>query len=183
MATDLLTQMSYLPFQSSEVCHGSLNSICRQGCAPSGPAGGKFISLPFLAPSSLPHSLVQDLFLHLQSQQRRSSPYDRHTPPTLLPSSLLLPLSLTLQDAWGHLGPIQIIANNLLILRSADRNLNSTCNLNSPSPCKLTIHRFVGIRTLTFGEDVWEWGGGGGGGSVLRTTQVFLRLFLKPPHP
>lgn len=143
MATDLLTQMSYLPFQSSEVCHGSLNSICWQGCAPSGPAGGKFISLPFLAPSSLPRSLVQDLFLHLQSQQRQIKSL-WHTPPTLLPSSPLLPLSSTLQDAWGHLGPIQIIENNLPILRSADRNLNSICNLNFP-----LLYSITGVRNWT----------------------------------
>ena len=63
------------------------------------------------------------------------------------------------KDACDHIGPIQLIENNLSILRSADSNLNSIGSLNSPPPCKLTIHRFWGLGRGGLGR-VGGWGGG-----------------------
>ena len=68
--------------------------------------------------------------------------------PSYAAISLVLPFLLP-SYTFTDIGPTQIIQNNLIILKSADCNLNSICNLNSLLLCDLTYSQVPEIRTLT----------------------------------
>ena len=72
-----------LQFCRSAVWHGSLKSMCHQGCAPPWHAGEEFTSSPFLVPRGLPYSLAGGLFIFK----------DGHSGPWLGVALSLLPLS------------------------------------------------------------------------------------------
>lgn len=115
-----------------------LQPSCQQGCIFLLEALGRLHLLIFSSfwgwPIFLPYSLVPS----------SSKPLSSCPLPSLL-SSLSIP-SCIFEDIRDGIGPTQIIRNNLPILESADQQINSIHNLNSPLPHNPPCLQFLGIQ-------------------------------------
>lgn len=80
------------------------------------------ISLPFLSSRGCPHSLACGSFFHLQSQQRWAlRVHLKRLSPSIMPSFIFSPLSPSsiFKDSWDYVGPMWIMLDILLTLRSS----------------------------------------------------------------
>ena len=105
---------------------------------------GESISLSSPASTCHPHSLTQSLLspslkpgtFHLSEHYRVLTP-----PSDSAFSASLFPLL----RVWDYIEHTWVIQANPALLKSADYNLNSTCNFTYPLPCTLTYSQVPGI--------------------------------------
>lgn len=83
-------------------------------CVPFGGFRGQSLSLPFSASTSQPHSMASGPFLHPHSQHQSIFK-------SLSDSDFSSFLLVYVKDPCGYVGLTQILQDNLLILRSSEK--------------------------------------------------------------